>query len=145
MRTTIPLVAVLSALIPAAASAQTMYKCVQGERTVYQAEPCPDTAKQDKLKAQIPPPSSSGSAGGQVDRMVDFMSTYRACADGVQIWGQEMAQPYAQWRNRNLAMVTRIEKEPALKALFQKQVEAKRNGKASMCRPVALELRGVKQ
>lgn len=145
MRTTIFLLAVLSSLIPLTASAQTMYKCVQGEQTVYQAEPCPDSAKQDKLKAQIAPPSSSGPAGGQVDRMMDFMSTYRACADGVQIWGQEMAKPYAEWRARNLAMVTRIEKEPALKALFQKQVEAKRNGKASMCRPVALELRGVKQ
>ncbi|MBK8016179.1 MAG: DUF4124 domain-containing protein [Betaproteobacteria bacterium] len=84
MRTAIPLVAVLSALIPAAASAQTMYKCVQGERTVYQAEPCPDTAKQDKLKAQIPlprPRDRRGADGPDGGLHVDIPGLCRWCPD----------------------------------------------------------------
>ncbi len=148
MKTTTAILAAMAIVAPAGASAQTMFKCVQGENTVYQAEPCPETARQDKLKAPPPPPPTAGKAGSggsaDVDRMIEFMSTYRACADGVSIWGQEMAGPYKEWRARNMAMVSRIENDRQLQTRFKQRVEAKRNGKASMCRDVALELRGKK-
>jgi hypothetical protein len=143
MNTTTAFLAMLAVLVPTGAVAQTMYKCVQGGKTVYQAEPCPSTAKQDTLK------SLGGAlrapAGSEVDRLIEFMSTYRACADGIKIWGEEMAGPYEQWRSRNLAMVSRIENDRQLQALYRQRVDAKRNGKAGMCREVALELRGQKQ
>ena len=148
MKKTTAILAAMAMFAPSGAFAQTMFKCVQGENTVYQAEPCPETAKQDKLKAPPPPPPSAGKSGGagsaDVDRMIEFMSTYRACADGVSIWGQEMAAPYKEWRTRNAAMVSRIESDRQLQTRFKQRVEAKRNGKASMCRDVALELRGKK-
>lgn len=137
------LVTMLAVLAPIHVTAQTMYKCVQGEKTVYQAEPCPDTAKQDTLKPQSVAPASAG--GTELDRKIEFMSTYRACADAISIWREEMAGHYAQWRSRNSAMVSRIESDRQLQTLYRQRVDAKRNGKASMCREVALELRGVKQ
>lgn len=148
MKPTIAMLAALAALAPTAGMAQTMFKCVQDGKTVYQAEPCPDAAKQDKLKVQVAPAAVpvGQSAGGTKDteKLIDFMAGYRACADGIQIWGQEMAAPYAAWRNKNLAAVTRVEKDPGLRARFDQRVSEKRNGKASMCRDVALELRGKK-
>ena len=54
------------------------------------------------------------------------------------------AGPYQDWRSRNLAAVTQIAKNTQLQARFQQLVSAKRNGKAGMCRDVALELRGKK-
>lgn len=137
----------LAVLGPFHVTAQTMYKCVQGEKTVYQAEPCPTTAKQDTLKPQsgAPAPAPTSAGGAEVDRKIEFMSTYRACADAISIWGEEMAGHYAQWRSRNSAMVSRIESDRQLQTRYRQRVDAKRNGKASMCREVALELRGVKQ
>jgi hypothetical protein len=149
MKSTVVILAAMAALSPTAAMAQTMFKCVQDGKTVYQAEPCPDSARQDKLKVQVAPaatPVAQGGGGGSkdTDRMIDFMATYRVCADAVQMWGQEMAAPYSAWRNKNLSAVTRIEKDPGLRARYDLLVSQKRSGKASMCRDVALELRGKK-
>lgn len=60
-------------------------------------------------------------------------------------WKKEMAAPYEAWRNRNMAVVARIEQDPQLQEQFQEQVYEKRSGYASMCRSVALELRGIKE
>lgn len=132
----------IAALSAAGAQAQTMFKCVQEGKTVYQAQPCPESAKENTLKVQVAPPAP---ANADVDKAIEFMSTYRACAEGAQIWRQEMSGLYEAWRGRNSAMVSRIENDKALHARYEQRIAAKRNGKASMCRPVALELRGVKQ
>lgn len=135
-------VAILAVFNPVAAIAQTMYKCVQDGKIAYQAEPCPASAKQDTLRLHGGAPAANGE---EINRMIELMSTYRACADGVRIWGQEMAGPYEEWRSRNSEMVSRIENDRQLVALYQQRVDAKRNGKAGMCRDVALELRGKRQ
>jgi hypothetical protein len=77
--------------------------------------------------------------------MIEFMSAYRACADGIMIWREEMAGPYETWRKRNAVMVSRIENDKELRTRYEQRTDAKRNGKAGMCRDVALELRGVKR
>jgi len=129
-----------------------MYKCVQDGKSTYQAEPCPSSAKQDTLKTKANTPASASASaaastsaadGSEVNRAIEFMSSYRACADAIQIWGAEMGPLYDVWRSHNIEMVTRIEKNPQHQALFQQRVNTKRNGRASMCREVALELRGI--
>ena len=142
MKLSTALLSAIAAFATTAAGAQTMFKCVQGGRTVYQAQPCPETAKQDTIKTQVAPPAA---ASADIDRMIEFMSTYRACADGVTMWRDETAAPYETWRSRNSEMVSRIENDKQLRARYQQRLAAKRNGKAGMCRDVALELRGVKQ
>lgn len=132
----------IATLYVAGAHAQGMFKCVQDGKTVYQAQPCPEAAKQDSLKVQVAPPAPTGA---DVDKTIEFMSTYRACAEGSQFWRQEVSELYEGWRGRNSAMVSRIENDKALRARYEQRTAAKRSGKASMCRPVALELRGVKQ
>jgi hypothetical protein len=74
--------------------------------------------------------------------MIEVMSSHRACADGLQIWRQEMTAPYEAWRSRNAAMVSRIENDKQLQALYQQRVDAKRNGTARMCRDAAIEFQG---
>jgi len=95
-----------------AADAQSLFKCVQDGKTVYQAQPCPEAAKQDKLRVQAASPTASSP---DMDRMIEFMSTYRACTDGVTIWREEMAGPYETWRKRNAEMVSRIENDKQLR------------------------------
>jgi hypothetical protein len=134
------LLALLALFASGGAAAQTTYKCVQDGKTMYQATPCPAEAKQDTLKKGTTQATTALNA--DIDRTIDFTATYRA--DGVQVWGQEMAEPYAQWRTRNAKMVSRIESDGQLQAKYKAGVEARRNGKAGMCRDVALELRGKK-
>lgn len=145
---------------PVSAAAQGLFKCTQGEKIVYQAEYCGAGAKQDELKSggyavSVPAASSASTTGPttaaaasaanpEVTRILEFMSTYKACASAIQIWGQEMAGPYQEWRSRNAAAVSQIENDARLSAIYQQRVDAKRNGKAGMCRDVALELRGKK-
>lgn len=120
-----------------AAQAQ-MYKCVDGGHTTYQAIPCSKVASQQSLRVQ-------NISAKDIERTIEFMSTYQACADGMSIWRAEMSGLYGEWRNRNVAIVTRIEQDSQLREQLQERVEDKHNGKASMCRPVGLELRGVKE
>jgi hypothetical protein len=155
MKSSIAAMCVLAFFGHTSCMAQGLFKCIQDGKTAYQDEPCATSAKQATLQYSRPAPAASaatsaslaGAPAGNshaVDRMVEFVSTYQACAAAVQIWRQEMTGPYQDWRSRNLAAVTQIEKDPLLQARFQQLVAAKRNGKASMCRDVALELRGVK-
>ena len=136
------LLSAIAALAIPAAEAQSMFKCVQDGKTVYQAQPCPEAAKQDTLRVPAAPPTPPSA---DIDRTIEFMSTYRACADGVTIWREEMAGPYETWRKRNSEMVSRIENDKQLRTRYEQRIDAKRNGKAGMCRDVALELRGLKQ
>lgn len=122
-----------------AAAGQQVFKCVQNGKTTIQAEPCPVDAKQGEVKAPAGPP-----AAADVSRAIEFMSSYRACADVVTIWGEEMSGYYEQWRKRNAAMVSHIESDRNLSAQYAQKVKDKHGGKTSMCREVALELRGVK-
>ena len=120
-----------------------MFKFVQDGRTVYQAQPCPGAATQQTIKSPSASPATAASPT-DLDATIEFMSTYRACADAISMWRDEMAPLYETWRGRHADAVARIEKDPQLQARFQQRVQAKRGGKASLCRPVGLELRGVK-
>lgn len=120
-----------------AAQAQ-MYKCVEGGHTTYQAIPCAKVATQQSLRVQ-------NISAKEIERTIEFMSTYQACADGMSIWRAEMSGLYSEWRARNAAIVTRIEQDTKFREKLQERIEDKHNGMASMCRPVALELRGVKE
>ncbi|MEJ7806436.1 MAG: hypothetical protein WKG03_11025, partial [Telluria sp.] len=156
MKSRITMMCALALFSHSGASAQGLFKCVQDGKTAYQAEPCAVSAKQDTLKYSSRAPAASAATSAfptgatqagtspEVNRLVEFMSTYHACANAIQIWRQEMAGPYQDWRSRNVAAVTQIEKDTRLQARFQELVAAKRNGKAGMCRDVALELRGKK-
>lgn len=143
----------ISVCFSGSAFAQAMYKCVQSGHTTYQATPCPQQAKQNTLDLKLKTPSaastaatSSGPANSpEVERTIEFMSTYQACAGVIKLFADEMSGPYEQWRVRNANMVARIEKDPALLAQIEKRTAVKRNGKAGICRPVGLELRGVKE
>jgi hypothetical protein len=150
------LAAALAAASFAADAQYQMYKCIINGKTAYQAEPCPETATQGTVKA--PPagpaaapkaaPGAKASAGATsrdpvIDNTIDFMATYRACADGVKTWGEEMGPLYQQWRSSNSNLVSRVENEPALQAQYQERVKAKHNGPAGMCGPVGRKLRGV--
>ena len=132
-----------------------MYKCVQNGQTTYQATPCPVQAKQNTLELKLKTPTADASAssasstssttGPEVDRTIEFISSYQACAGVVKMFADEMSLPYEQWRSRNASIISRIEKDPALMSQIEKKTAAKRVGKAGICRPIGLELRGVKE
>jgi len=127
------------AILTATSAAQAqMYKCVDGGHTTYQAIPCSKVASQQSLRVK-------NISAKEIERTIEFMSTYEACADGLSIWRAEMSGLYSEWRDRNAAIVTRIEQDAKLREQLQERVEDKHNGKAGMCRPVGLELRGVKE
>lgn len=129
--------ALMMVMAASAAHAQ-MYKCVQGGQTTYQAQPCPQVANQQSLNVK-------NISVKEIERKIDFMATYQACAQGMSFWKKEMAPLYEAWRDRNMAVVARIEQDEQLQEQYRDAFYEKRSGRASMCRPVGLELRGIKE
>lgn len=138
-----------------AASAQSMFKCVQDGKTTYQADPCPDSAKQDTLKAPAAsPPAVSSAPEASVKKpasvpadlapKIEFMATYQACAKASYMFRQEMEPLYEKWRAAHVSVIARIENDRRFLAHLQDLADSKRDGKAIMCRPIGLELRGKK-
>ncbi len=118
------------------AGAQTMYKCVQAGKTVYQAEPCPDAATQGTLKIQPAPAAGARGAAGpaaDVDGAIEVMAGYKACAEAVGEWDPTHRDAYQQWRARNAAMVARVEKDKDVQARYIERLRANRGGTARTC------------
>jgi hypothetical protein len=133
---------------------------MQNGKSIYQSTPCPSAAKQNTLEYNLKTPTAASSAASssssstaakqastanapEIDRTIEFMATYQVCADAVKLFSDETADLYKVWKVRNANTIARIEKDGALQDQLQKSVASKRNGKAGMCRPIGLELRGV--
>ena len=145
----------LTICAPVGAMAQTVYKCVQDGKKIFQGVPCPVSAKQETLKAQAAASSpgvgksqaaaaSAPGAGSEEDvkSAIEIMSAYRACTEGSQYLKESMAATIQSWRYRNGPMVQRIESDSKLNAQLQERIEAKRNGMVSMCGRVSREMHG---
>jgi len=137
------LAACLAATLPAGANAQTLYKCVQGGKTVYQAEKCPDDAKQQALEAPRPGPATTtpAQAAAAVNDGLEIVSGFRACADFMPQWGDMRRADYEAWRARNAELVARIENEPALQQRYRERMQAERYGTPERCAKVAALIR----
>ena len=133
------LAACVAALVPAAVNAQTLYKCVLNGKTVYQAEACPEEAKQHTLQAPKAGPTKSPAAQAAEDTQtgLEIVSGFRACSDGVPEWGATNKAGYDAWRASNAALVTRIENEPALQERYRERMQTTRYGTPEMCSKIA--------
>ena len=135
--------ACLVAALPVAAGAQTLYKCVLNGKTVYQAEPCPEEAKQKTLEAPKPGPTRSAAAQAAEDAEegLNVVSGYRACSDGIPDWGASRKADYDTWRAGHAALVARIESDPELQRRYREKMQANRYGTPEFCSKVAGMLR----
>jgi hypothetical protein len=137
------LAACVAALLPAAANAQTLYKCVLNGKTVYQGEACPEEAKQHTLQAPRAGPSkeSAAQAAAEVETGLDIATGFRACSDGIAEWGSMHAAHYDAWKARNAALAARIDSDPDMQRRYREKMQANRYGTPELCAKVAAMIR----
>jgi hypothetical protein len=136
------LAACIAVAIPAGANAQTLYKCVQGGKTVYQAEKCPEEAKQQMLQVpQGPVQLTPAQAASAVDNGLEIVAGFQSCSDAIAEWGAMRRADYDTWRGRNAALVARIESEPAMQQRYREKMQAERYGTPERCARVASMMR----
>jgi hypothetical protein len=144
---------VLAALLACAstgAAAQTMYKCSQEGKTVYQQEPCAEAAKQETLKAQKGPAASGTDAasqgavkastspaaaggGSDADGVIEVLAGYRACSDAISEWDPTHRAAFDSWKSRNAATVARVEQAPDLQRKYNERLQRARGGSVRGC------------
>jgi hypothetical protein len=131
----------------AAASAQTLYKCVHGGKTVYQDSKCDESAMQSAVKA--PAPVARGDAGdakpaadkadqaapatSDLDSAIDVVAGYQACSEGIFEWEGAHRSAYEEWRLRNGAVISRVENEPEAQRRRLQKLESFRGGPSRTC------------
>lgn len=137
------LAACMAAFLPAAASAQTLYKCVLNGKTVYQAEACPEEARQHTLQAPKAGPSkeSAAQAAADVEAGLDIATGFRACSDGIAEWGPANGANYEAWKARNAALAARIDSDPDMQRRYRERMQANRYGTPELCAKVAAMIR----
>ncbi len=138
------LAALVLASLPLAVPAQTMFKCVAEGKTVYQAEPCPDSAKQGTLDAPPPGPAARGdtkakageparASAGADDATIGTLAGYQACSEAVTEWDPTHRAAFDAWKSRNAAAVARTESDPESKRKYAERLQAGRTGTVRTC------------
>jgi hypothetical protein len=108
--------------VPAAAEAQ-LFKCVQAGRTVYQQEPCPDTAQQSRVREPDAVPEkpldpktaaerAAQRATAEVDGLVEVMAGYSLCAEKLSGFGERYSGAFEDWKQRNVEALGRFNSNP---------------------------------
>ena len=131
------LAASLLAVAAGAAQAQTLYKCLQAGRTVYQQEPCPETARQSTVRppdAPAPTPLDPAKAAereaqlsqSQVDGVVDLVAGYTLCSEAIQGFGGRYAPAFEDWKQRNLDALKRFNLDDAAKRWLDQRLRSER-------------------
>jgi hypothetical protein len=135
--------ACIAALLPFAAGAQTLYKCVLNGKTVYQGERCPEDATQKTLEAPKPGPTRSAAAQAAEDTEegLNVVSGYRACTDGIPEWGPANKSGYDAWRAGHAQLASRIESDPELQRRYREKMQANRYGTPEFCAKIAAMIR----
>jgi hypothetical protein len=111
------------------ACAQQLYKCLQGGKTVYQQEPCPEASTQQTLKTE-----AHGTAPmSDEDGVIEVMAGFQACSEVIPEYGRTHRVAYDEWRSRNAGTVGRLDYDPKAKAKFDERLKAARAGRVSNC------------
>ena len=137
-RASLPWLAAALLAVPAAAEAQ-LFKCVQAGRTVYQQEPCPDTAQQSRVRAPDAVPEKPlepkaaaeravQRATAEVDGLVDVVAGYSLCAEKLSGFGERYSGAYEDWKLRNVEALGRFNGNPdATRKLNERIQEGRKN------------------
>jgi hypothetical protein len=154
--------AITAALAAGPAPAQTLYKCVQDGKTVYQSEPCVGKASQSEIR----PPASSrpaeapaapakdekaapdkakpaGMSREEMEVIVDTFVGYTVCNEADPGFGAQLSTGFEGWKERNAASLQRFNADPEGARLLDARLQAERQrqqGDPGAARAARLEL-----
>jgi hypothetical protein len=156
--------AVLAALAALPAPAQTLFKCVQDGKTVYQSEPCAGKATQSEIRAPAAAPAPQPAAaakdakdakapekpkpGSKVTRdemefIVDTFVGYTICAEADPGFAAQLSTGFEGWKERNASTLERFNQDPEGPRLLDTRLQAERQrlqGDAGTARAARLEM-----
>jgi hypothetical protein len=156
--------AVLAALAALPAPAQTLFKCVQDGKTVYQSEPCTGKATQSEIRAPAaaPEPAAPKDAkdakdaktpetakpGSKVSReemefIVDTFVGYTICSEADPGFAAQLATGFEGWKERNASTLERFNQDPEGPKLLDTRLQSERQrlqGDAGAARAARLEM-----
>jgi hypothetical protein len=135
--TRLPSALAAAALLAATPAGAQLYKCLQDGRTVYQGEPCPDTAKQTTIRAPdavpekpLDPKAAAEKAQTQAraesDNIVDVMAGYTICAEKVGDFNARYNAAFEDWKQRNADAFTRFNANPDSGRALNERLQAER-------------------
>ncbi len=149
----------VTAFFATAPQAQTLFKCVQDGKTIYQSEPCPSRSSQSEIRtrpapAEAPPPAKADPAApakpaaNQVpkderDFIVDTVAAYTSCMESDPGYGARLADGFEGWRQRFSENLDRFNKDPESTAALNARLQAdrlKQQGDPAVARSIRLEL-----
>ena len=154
--------AVLAVLAAGPAPAQTLYKCVQDGKTVYQSEPCSGKAAQSELRA----PSSAAPAAApaaaepakpatdpappgrkvnqaEMEFIVDTFVGYTICSEADPGFAAQLATGFEGWKERNASTLERFNQDAEAGKVLDARLQQERlrlQGDAGAARAVRHEM-----
>ncbi len=153
----------VTALFVTAPQAQTLFKCVQEGKTVYQSEPCPSRASQSEIRAPGAPPAATPepapdakaapAAAAKTDAkrvpkderdfIVDTVAAYTSCLEGEPGYAERLAAGFEGWRMRFSDNLDRFNQDPESTAALNARLAAdrvKQQGDPAVAKSIRLEL-----
>ena len=137
------LAAAIAAVVPA--HAQTLYKCVAGGKTSYQAEPCAPHARQSEIAAPRPAPAPAAkgesdavpansadakapgsSSGDEIELVIDTFVGYTVCSEADPGFGARHAYGFDGWKERHTGLLQRFNRDPEGAQRLQQRLQAER-------------------
>jgi hypothetical protein len=123
---------VLMACVAASPARAAMYKCTDDTgKVAYQDSPCESRSQERRVDARRAENAGSGtSASGAEDRrrrdtILAALLAKPFCDQAVPGFKQRTAAPYAAWRQRNAAVIARIEGDPDFREQVARSVDVR--------------------
>src|SRR5689334_15040249 len=121
----------------AAEAPAQLFKCVQNGKTVYQQEPCPETATQSTLRAPDPLPEkpvepkaaeekAAKGAATEIDGLIDVIAGFTVCAEQVDDFATKYGPAFEDWKARNAAAFQRFGANPDASGKLNARLSADR-------------------
>ena len=122
--------------VPGSAEAQ-LFKCVQGGKTVYQQEKCPDEAKQstvrppDSLPEKPVDPKAAAEkaekdALAEKGNLISVFAGYSVCAEKFPDFSARYSGAFEDWKKRNAAAFGRLNASPEAGRELDERLRAER-------------------
>jgi hypothetical protein len=114
-------------------------------KVVYQDSKCPDEAKQSTVKppderpaaaaARDPAPGANaeGPAAPPItmQAVMEVLGNYQGCAEQFPAFAAKYGAAFQQWRQKNMAAITRYEQDSAARLKVRQSIEYQRSQAAS--------------
>ncbi len=123
-----------------------LFKCVQPDgKVVYQDAKCPEDARQSTVRPpderMAAPVAKDAAPGAKADAaapaaitmesVIEVLANYQGCAEQFPAFASKYGAAFQQWKQKNLAAITRYEQDGAARMKVRQSLEYTRRQAAS--------------